>query len=166
MKHNDKKVTMNLILLFIATFGLFSCSEISKIITENRTPVTTPAALPTTKSKKISTSKKVTDAKIANVKSEITGELPNNMTFEATPEEGGFIISFDPFMEQNDKVFANICNHLLTKLYNDKIQDESHISIKSDIDYIIFKGYKARYRAVPFKESDGEISSMTLSLLK
>jgi hypothetical protein len=151
MKHNDKKVTMNLILLFIATFGLFSCSEISKIITENRTPVTTPAALPTTKSKKISTSKK---------------ELPNNMTFEATPEEGGFIISFDPFMEQNDKVFANICNHLLTKLYNDKIQDESHISIKSDIDYIIFKGYKARYRAVPFKESDGEISSMTLSLLK
>lgn len=147
---------MKLITVFMALLSFSSCSQLSKIIAENKIPTAAP----------VPKNKKITYAKKVNEKAEISGKLSNDMTYEATAEEGGFIISLDPFMEQNDKVFTDACNQLLAKLYNDKIQDESHVSIKSDIDYIIFKGYKARYKTVPFKESNGEISSMTISILK
>lgn len=142
------KLTTLLILL-----ALSSCS----LLPQNRVETKPPRI------KKISSSKKVIEAKKNNPKPEITGELTSGVEYEATPGPEGFVISFDPFIETNDAVVMSATAQIITRLYNDKIKGESHISIESNIDYAIFKGVKARYRIVPFKESNGEISSMTIT---
>jgi hypothetical protein len=155
---------MKSILLIAGLLSLGSCAEINKIIADTKTPV--PAMAQAPKVKKVSTSKKVTEAKKVSTKPDISGELANGTLFDATPDDDGFVISFDPFLARNDKTFTDATKHLMAKLYNDKIKDESHISIESDIDYTIFKGHKAHYKIVPFKESNGEISSITITTLK
>lgn len=151
------KLTLLISLLFglSGLLALSSCSEFSKITAENKlAPMTT---------KKISSSKKIAEAKKLNSKNEISGTLSNGTIYEATPFTEGFVISFDPFITRKDEIFIGVMNQVITKLYNDKIKDESHISIETDIDYTIFKGHKARYKIVPYKESSGEISSLSIN---
>lgn len=145
------KTSLLLLIILAAT----SCAELAKLLSEPKSP-----QAKTTKS--FTSSKKVAEAKKLSTKPDISGTLINGTLYEATPDEAGFVISFDPFMPKNDAIFVNATNQIISKLYSDKINDESHISIESDIDYTIFKGAKARYKIVPFKENSGEISSITI----
>lgn len=147
---------MKLILLIASLITFSSCSEFTKMSTENK-----PVQLITTK--KLSTSKKIAEAKKLNSKNEISGTLSSGTIYEATPDEEGFVISFDPFIARKDEIFIGVINQVITKLYNDTIKDESHISIETDIGYTIFKGQKARYKIVPYKENSGEISSLSIN---
>lgn len=149
---------MKLIILISALITFSSCSEFSKTTSENKSVQSLTA-------KKMSTSKKITEAKKLNSKNEISGTLSSGTIYEATPDEEGFVISFDPFIARKDEIFIGVINQVITKLYNDTIKDESHISIETDIGYTIFKGQKARYKIVPYKESSGEISSLTINAI-
>lgn len=152
---------MKIITLFSLLIALASCSEFKKNITENKASNQT-----TPKTKKVSSSKKIIEAKKVNTTSDITGVLTSGVEYEATPETDGFVISFDPFIAKNDDVFTSATSQIIAKLYSDKVDDESHISIETNIDYAIFKGTKARYRIVPFKETNGEISSISITSIQ
>lgn len=150
---SSKIKAMKTIITLSGLLFLSSCAELSKLAGENKQP----------KISKTSTSKKIAEAKKSSNKPDISGTLNNGTIYEATPDQDGFVISFDPFIAENDAIFVSVTNQIIAKLYSDKINDESHISIESDIDYTIFKGSKARYRIVPFKESSGEISSFSIT---
>lgn len=134
-----------------------SCSNYSKTYTDQSTS-------PTLKMNKVSTSKKVHPLKKLSSK-DISGTLSSGGLYEATPDEEGYVISFDPFIAKKDEVFSSATSQIIAKLYNDKLKDDSHISIESDIDYTIFHGLKARYKIIPNKETNGEISSITITSL-
>lgn len=148
---------MKIFLLISGITILTSCSQLEKLVADNKAPIA--------KTKKVTSSKKVGEAKKSSAKPDINGTLNNGTLYEATPEEEGFVISFDPFIAKNDEVFFKATNQIIAKLYSDTVSDESHISIETDIDYTIYKGARARYKIVPFKESNGEISSISLSQL-
>jgi hypothetical protein len=141
-----------------------SCSEFKAHMAEYKaTNQTAPKTKKISSSKKIIEAKKVIEAKKDKSTPEITGVLTSGVEYEATPEPDGYVISFDPFIAKNDEIFMSATGQIIAKLYSDKINDESHISIESNIDYTIFKGSKARYRIVPFKENNGEISSISIT---
>lgn len=148
---------MKILLLISGILAITSCSQLEKLVADKQAP--------TVKAKRITTSKKVGEAKKSSSKPDISGTLINGTLYEATPEEEGFVISFDPFIAKNDEVFFKATNQIIAKLYSDTVSDESHISIETDIDYTIYKGAHGRYKIVPFKESNGEISSISLSQL-
>ncbi|MBC7537964.1 MAG: hypothetical protein H7281_04035 [Bacteriovorax sp.] len=144
--------------LFGLVLALSSCSELKNNLTENKVKPPTIS-----KNKKVSSSKKIVEAKKVTTNPDITGLLVSGVEYEATPETDGFVISFDPFIAKDDDIFTSATTQIIAKLYSDTVKDESHISILTDIDYAIFKGTKARYRIVPFKETNGEISSISIT---
>lgn len=144
-----------LISLVSSLFSLCSCSGLTKP-TEHKNQLTA-----TTRPKRAPAPKKLPDQK--NSTNELSGTLANGTRFEVTNEEEGHVVSFEPYLAKNDDLFTKAANQIIAKIFNDKISDESHISIETDIDYTIFKGEKARYRIVPFKESSGEISSISIT---
>lgn len=147
---------MKIILLISGLIILSSCAEISKLLSSKET--VEPAA-----KKRTAITKKSIVIRKSTSKSDVSGTLASGMLYEATPDEDGFVIYFDPFMPKKDNVFVSAINHIIAKLYSDKLKDESNISIESDIDYTIFKGQKARYKIIPNKESNGEISSISIT---
>jgi phosphatidate phosphatase APP1 len=136
-----------------------SCSDLDKHA------LVTPNTNASTKTiKKMTSSKKVHEAKKSSSGTkEISGSLSNGTVYEATAFEDGFVISFDPFMARKDDLFMQSSIQIIAKLYSDQLKDEAHISIESDIDYTIITGLKGRYKIVPYKESSGEISSLSIS---
>lgn len=146
---------MKKIILLVLIVSLQSCSDFLNHSSESKTALT--------KAKKASSSKKITEAKKNNSHPEITGVLMSGVEYEATPELDGYVISFDPFIAKKDDIFLSTTSQIIAKLYSDKIKDDTHISIETDIDYAIFDGLKGRYRIVPFKESNGEISSISIT---
>ncbi len=156
--------TKNSAILLLSCLVFSSCSEFNQI-TEYKSNVSKPSPI-FVSTKKQSTSKKYIESKKDLTKNNITGILSSGVEFEAIADAEGFVISFDPFIPKKDEVFEKATNQIIGKLYNDKTSDESHISIESDIDYTIMKGLKSRYRIVPFKESSGEISSITITSIQ
>ncbi len=154
---------MKQIIVFLLLITCFSCSDLlnKKSAPENKTTAQTP--------KKISSSKKVHEVRKSaennpEVKSlDITGILASGVEYEAIPDNGSYVVSFDPFIAKDDGIFFNASSQIISKLYSDQIQDDSRISIQTDIDYAIFSGIKARYKIVPYKETNGEISSLTIT---
>ena len=116
-------------------------------------------------SKKVSTSKKVVEAKEKSSSPDVTGKLASGVEYSATPEADGFVVSFDPFIQRNDQVFVSVATQVVAKLYSDKLKNESSISIETDIGYTIFTGEKSRYKIIPFKETSGEISSISVNTI-
>ncbi|MFA6238565.1 MAG: hypothetical protein WC635_14620 [Bacteriovorax sp.] len=119
----------------------------------------------TLKQKKAPSLKKMMETKKSPSKNEMSGTLTNGIVYEVAQEDDGYVVSFNPFIARNDELFTNVTNQIISKLYSDKINDESHISIESSIDYTIYKGAKARYKIVPFIETNGEISFITITSL-
>ncbi len=113
------------------------------------------------KTKKIATKKNNHETGIVN--KDISGTLSNGTLYEASFENDGYNIYFDPFLAKKDEIFSSASAQIIAKLYNDQLKDQSHISIETDIDYAIFTGIKARYKIIPIKESHGEISSISIS---
>ena len=160
---------MKQIISFILLITCFSCSDLSKKFqTETKNPA---QATQQAKVKKVSTSKKVHEVRksVENnpeaQSKDITGTLISGIEYEATPDVEGYVVSFDPFIARDDSVFFSATSQVVSKLYNDQIKDDSHISIRTDIDYAIFTGLKARYKIVPYKETNGEISSVTITTI-
>lgn len=150
---------MKILLQIILLLAIASCAEFKNNIGENKSLVQQ-----TSKTKKIS-SKKLPEPKKDNTRQNITGTLASGVEYEVIAGSEGFTISFIPFIAKNDQIFLSATTQIIAKLYNDKINGESNISVESNIDYTIFKGEKARYRIVPSKESNDEISSMTITLI-
>lgn len=138
---------MKLIFFLAAMMAFTSCADFSKSF-ENKAVQT--------KNKK----RKTESSKPISNKADISGTLASGTLYEATPEEAGFVISFEPFLAKNDEIFTLAAKQIIARLYSDTINDESKISIETDIDYTIFLSAKSRYKIVPVKESNGEISSI------
>lgn len=161
-----KKITGLSFLLFTLLLPISSCSDFSKNFFTTKgsqqTQVQAPQQVLPQKTKKLSSTKKTPDAKKINSK-DISGTLANGTLYEATPDEEGYVVSFDPFIAGKDDIFMSATSQVITKLYGDHLKGESHISIESKIDYAIFTGIKRRYKIIPYKEHNGDVSSLSIS---
>lgn len=147
---------MKIILIMTLLAAISACTDFSAKTQEKKQSL---------KQKKAPTLKKTMETKKSASKNEMSGTLTNGIVFEATQEEDGYVVSFNPFIARNDEIFTHVTDQIISKIYSDKINDESHISIESTIDYTIYKGIKARYKVVPFFETNGEISFITITSL-
>jgi hypothetical protein len=146
---------MKIIALMIGLLSLTSCSEWNKKFTDFQA---TPANH-VTKTKKTNVKNKKAGAK------EISGTLSNGTLYEAMQDPDGFIVNFDPFLPKDDVHFMKATSQIILKLYNDQIKDEARISIQTDIGYTIVEGSRARYKLVPYKEENGEISALSIVVI-